>query len=347
MQLAWKERFAIHYQELDEQHRGFFDLLNELLARLGVPEARVDLTPAFQRLTNYALNHFAREEFYMARSGFPGLAGHRQAHARFVHQLLDFNRRFHPRDPLLLQELVEFLRTWLIEHIIGLDFEFAPHLRRYGETAPVRALVFDYGNVLASFDVGLFLDKVAAGADRTRAEIERALYVEPGLALAYERGELSSDRFYEQATALGGIKLDRAGFRRAYCDIFTPLPGMLALLERLKKRFRLGLLSNTGPWHAEHQIRASEAFPLFDAVTFSFETGTAKPDRRMFLDILGKLDLMAEQCVFIDDLPAHVAAAGALRFRALRFTSPEALIADLARWGVLTGAEAGIDSIPT
>ncbi|HNX97644.1 MAG TPA: HAD family phosphatase, partial [Candidatus Aminicenantes bacterium] len=61
---------------------------------------------------------------------------------------------------------------------------------------------------------------------------------------------------------------------------------MLALLERLKKRFRLGLLSNTGPWHAEHQIRASEAFPLFDAVTFSFETGTAKPDRRMFLDIL-------------------------------------------------------------
>jgi len=347
MQLAWKERFAIHYQELDEQHRGFFDLLNELLARLGVPGSRVDLTPAFQRLTSYALNHFAREEFYMAHSGFAGLAGHRQAHARFVYQLLEFNRRFRPSDPLLLNELVEFLRTWLIEHIIGLDFEFAPHLRRYGETAPVMALVFDYGNVLASFDVGLFLEKVATGAGKTLAEIERILYVEPGLAMTYERGELTSDRFYEQAVALGEIKLDRAEFQRAYCDIFTPLPGMVALLERLKKRFRLGLLSNTGPWHAEHQIRASDAFPLFDAVTFSFEAGTAKPDRRMFLDILGKLDLMAEQCVFIDDLPGHVAAAGALRFRALRFTTREALIADLARWGVLTGTEAGLDSIPT
>jgi len=227
---------------------------------------------------------------------------------------------------------------------------FAIHYQefdRYGEDAPVLALVFDYGKVLASFDVKLFLEKVAAGAGKTLAEIEKILYVEPGLAMAYERGELSSSQFYEQTVTLGGIKLDRADFQRAYCDIFTPLPGMVELLARLKRRFRLGLLSNTGPWHAEYQIRASAAFPLFDAVTFSFEVGAAKPDRRMFFDLLGKLGLMAEQCVFIDDLPGHVAAAGALRFRALRFTSREALIADLARWGVWSGTEDDVDSIAT
>ncbi len=334
MKIAWKERFALHYQELDDQHRGLLDLLNRLLELLARQSSGQDLTPVFQELARYALEHFAREEFYMGRSGFPGLADHRRLHAQFVRRLLDFNHRYRPDDPLLLEELVEFLRSWLVDHITGSDFEFAPHLQRFASVAKVEALVFDFGNVLASFDTHLFVDKIAAGAARSAEEIQRLLYHPTGLSPAYERGELGSSEFFAQAAEAGGIQLSLDEFRDAYCGIFAPVPAMPDLLARLKKRFRLGLISNTSPWHAEHVIGTHESFSLFDAVTFSFQVGVGKPDRRIFFDLLGKLDLMAEQCIYIDDLPEFVAAAGESRFRALRFTSCEKLEADLRRLGL-------------
>jgi putative hydrolase of the HAD superfamily len=71
---------------------------------------------------------------------------------------------------------------------------------------------------------------------------------------------------------------------------------------------RTGLLSNSwGGGYPRH------LFPeLFDTVVISSEVGMRKPEERIFRLTVGRLGLQPAECVFIDDIPANVAAAEAV-----------------------------------
>lgn len=201
-------------------------------------------------------------------------------------------------------------------------------------TGAIRAVIFDCGNVLCRFDNGRFLEGLAELCGRRIEGLEAALYGASGLSEAYESGRIGSRAFLEGVSALCGTNLPEAAFIRAFTDIFTPLPGTFDLVRRLKPRYRLGMLSNTSPWHVEHAIRHFEVFPLFDTVTLSYEVGRAKPDPRIFEDALLKLGLEAGACVYIDDIPAFAQAATSLGLHGLTFITPEALAADLEGLGL-------------
>ena len=76
-------------------------------------------------------------------------------------------------------------------------------------------------------------------------------------------------------------------------------------------------------------------FNLFDDIIVSGEVGTMKPDREIFEVTLRKLDLRAEECLFIDDHQPNVDAAAALGFRTIHFQSPQQLEQELRALRVL------------
>jgi putative hydrolase of the HAD superfamily len=128
--------------------------------------------------------------------------------------------------------------------------------------------------------------------------------------------------------------IDRDRFRRAYCDIFTPITGTHRVIRALKPRYRLGLVSNTSEWHFEYGIRPVEVFPLFDTVTLSYEVGAMKPDAAVYHDALSKLRLPAAACVYVDDVQINVNAAANLGMRAFRYIDHPTLLRDLASAGI-------------
>ena len=95
------------------------------------------------------------------------------------------------------------------------------------------------------------------------------------------------------------------------------------------------LLSNTSPWHYQHAIQTTPVFPVFENVTLSYEVGASKPDPRLFEDALAKLDLMAEECIYIDDVPAFAQAATEHLLHGITYTTPLALITELRRLKVV------------
>jgi putative hydrolase of the HAD superfamily len=109
----------------------------------------------------------------------------------------------------------------------------------------------------------------------------------------------------------------------------------LELIGKLKPRYKLGLLSNTSEWHFQHAIKTVDVFPLFDAVTLSFEVKAMKPADKIYQDILTKLALPPEECIYIDDIPENIEAATRQGMHAIRYTSHDQLIIDLHRAGVL------------
>ena len=127
------------------------------------------------------------------------------------------------------------------------------------------------------------------------------------------------------------MDLSEEALIQVYTDICTPNPALFDLLQRIKRHHKVGLIANTSPWHFEHVIAKMVVFPLFDSVTLSCEVGASKPDPRLFEDALHKLDLMAEECVYIDDKPAFAQAATEHLLHGITYTTPVVLMTELRR----------------
>jgi putative hydrolase of the HAD superfamily len=198
---------------------------------------------------------------------------------------------------------------------------------------PIRGVIFDFGNVIYRFDNLRILAGLAPLCGRSVGELSLLLRTST-VADDYEAGRLDSSEFLGEVSRLCGFPFEETTFIRAFTDIFTPIESTLELVQKLAPRYRLGLISNTNPWHFEHAIRTCEVFPRFVAVTLSFELKALKPDRRLFEDSLRKLGLPAEACVFIDDRPEFAEAATRLGMHGLTYTDGESLIGALAALGV-------------
>ena len=115
-----------------------------------------------------------------------------------------------------------------------------------------------------------------------------------------------------------------------------PIAGTVEILAALRERgVPLYALSN---WWAETFPIARARFDFlgwFDGIVISGELGVAKPDPRIFAHVLETYGLRADATVFIDDLPANIAAADAAGMRPILFTDPDALRAALRELDLL------------
>lgn len=197
----------------------------------------------------------------------------------------------------------------------------------------IRGVLFDFGNVICAFDHHRFLATLAPLCGQSPEALAERM-AGSDLPRAYESGEITSRAFLAGVSERCGFDFPEGPFVRAFTNIFTPIPSTFELIGRLKSRYRLGLVSNTNPWHAEHGIRTTSVFPLFDAVALSHEVRAMKPDPRIFQAALAQIGLPPEACVFIDDIPAFADAASELGIHGLTYTGPQALRDDLARLDV-------------
>jgi HAD superfamily hydrolase (TIGR01549 family) len=327
--IQWKDRYNIGYKEIDAQHKGLLAVLNELIDMVGERRDPQLVTSIFQRLCQYVHTHFSTEERYMRACGYPRLEEHEALHRWFVEKLLELNHTYDPADPQLLDEALEFVKNWYLDHIIKIDTDYAPFLKRFQMNAPVKAILFDFGNVVCSFDNDRFLEGLSSLCGKPADVLKTRIYLQSTLPKDYEAGKIDSRAFLAGLSDLCEQELLEADFIRVYTEIFTPIDTTFDLIRKLKPGYRIGLISNTSPWHFEHAIRTVEIFPLFDSVTLSFEVGASKPDPRLFEDALSKLGLMAEECVYIDDQRPYASAATEQLMRGITYTTPVALMSQL------------------
>ncbi len=198
----------------------------------------------------------------------------------------------------------------------------------------IAAFLFDFGNVICSFDPRLFLLQAQPYSSLSSEELLSALKGSVGIMRDYETGLITSEDFYARICSACRLSVSRNDFIEAYTRIFTPIPSTFQLIRELKRHYKLGLLSNTNEWHFEYGIKPVEVFPLFDTVTLSYEVKSMKPAPEIYFDALGKLGVQAGQCVYIDDLEENVVAARELGMQAFHFRSGDQLREELMRMGV-------------
>jgi putative hydrolase of the HAD superfamily len=73
---------------------------------------------------------------------------------------------------------------------------------------------------------------------------------------------------------------------------------------------------------------------LFDSKLYSFEIEACKPDKKVFLEILKRLNEKPEHCIFVDDSQINIDGAKKLGINTILFKNSEQLKKDLALFSI-------------
>ncbi len=118
-------------------------------------------------------------------------------------------------------------------------------------------------------------------------------------------------------------------------DNYRLFDASIETLQAVHGKYKLGIISDTWP-SIVPLLEYLDILKYFDCITFSFELGTFKPDRRMYEDALSKMGLPPESTVFIDDSArnlegAKVAGINPVLIRAMPGIEPVEGILDIEK----------------
>lgn len=195
----------------------------------------------------------------------------------------------------------------------------------------IKAVIFDMGNVIRKFDGNIFLKEISNYSDKSFDEIKYLIYEKSDLPSKYETGMITTDKFIEGILKICSLKMEKNDFKEAYVNIFTTLPSTINLIKKLKTNYKLGLLSNTSEIHFDYAIKTIEVIGLFDAISLSFQLHSLKPDKIIFTDMLKKLKLKPQECVYIDDIKEYSDKATELGMHGINYVGYENLIKELKK----------------
>lgn len=188
-------------------------------------------------------------------------------------------------------------------------------------TPTIEFVYFDLGNILLTFDPVKACRGLAALLATTPIEARKALY-DSGLETRYEHGKVSSHGFAEELRRTFGRPESThpdSAILESVSDIFTPIDSMRGILQSVRASGRrVGLLSNTCEAHWEWIGRQQYSVMdfSFDATILSFEVGTMKPERQIYLTAEEAAKTPVEQILFLDDRQENVDAAVAFGWNA-------------------------------
>lgn len=184
----------------------------------------------------------------------------------------------------------------------------------------IRNLLFDLGGVVSDIErarcVAAYTELGMTVADRLLGE-----YVQAGPFLKVEDGSMTVPEFRAALRPYLRPDVTDSQIDDAFCAFIIGIPlHRLRSLERLHKRYRIYMLSNTNPimWDSVHRdnftIDGHDRDYYFDGCVTSFEAGCVKPDPRIFRLALSRFGIAAEETLFFDDGKGNIDAAAALGF---------------------------------
>ena len=194
----------------------------------------------------------------------------------------------------------------------------------------MRAILFDFGGVVVHWDPRRVYRRFLQ-TDRAIDDFFREVGFHRWNAEQDRGGRTWDDAVAELASRFPHRRELISAYHEFWEEsIAGPIEETVRILERLHSNgHRLVGLSN---WSAEKFRLTRERyalFNLFDDIVVSGEVGVMKPEHEIFEFTLRKLELRAEECLFIDDSKPNVDAAAAIGFQTIHFRSPQQLEQEL------------------
>jgi putative hydrolase of the HAD superfamily len=195
--------------------------------------------------------------------------------------------------------------------------------------AEIRAVLFDYGGVLAEEGFSNGLQRLAReqglNVDTITASGMQAVY-DSGFVL----GKGNEAEFWALLRQRTGLQGDDGFLRQQIFNDFVIRPWMLELVANLSSRgYTTGILSDQVDWLDKLDAR-DHFYSYFDHIYNSYYMGKGKRDPSQFTDVAADLGLPPAKILFIDDNERNVATAKSIGLQAIQYVDRQSFVKLLA-----------------
>ena len=199
-----------------------------------------------------------------------------------------------------------------------------------------RAVIFDVGNVLFSWDPRFLYERLIEDDQALDAFLKDVVTKE--WHFQHDAGR----PFAETSAELAALYPHHAALIAAWGPRFNEsvgpaIPGMAAIVEALDAaHVPLFAITNfSGEFWREWVPNHRELFDRFRDIVVSGDEKLVKPDPAIYRLALDRFGLEAREAVFVDDNAANIDAAAAMGIHAVLFTDAAAFRAELVQLGLL------------
>ena len=158
-----------------------------------------------------------------------------------------------------------------------------------------------YRNILACFGVTASLDEIVRAQNATQSEFDTATYDENQRKEFWTNYNVSLlDKLgIDQNTIFLATQIDKLWWEYSQLQIYPDVEHTLSQLRA--KGLKLGLVSNGFKQDLDHVLRELRLEKWFDVVVCIDSCSCAKPDKKIFLYALNKLEVKPSEAIFIGD----------------------------------------------
>ena len=207
----------------------------------------------------------------------------------------------------------------------------------------MKAIVFDFGRVIADFDHMKTCNGLSSFSDLSPKEIHQKIF-KSDLEKDFDQGKISPFNFYQKVKQVikASDKLTFVLLQEIWGDIFIENPGIETIIKKIEPGIKILLLSNTNQihWRYISQIKVIKShFAQEKNLVLSFQIGCRKPDLRIFQEAILRCGNNPTDIIYVDDIPEYVAVFEKLEGHGIIYncrTNPiEKLQKGLSKFGVL------------
>jgi hemerythrin len=130
--VQWNDSLSVGISSIDQQHQKLIALMNQLHDAMKNGKGKEALSYIIEEFSNYTKYHFQTEEQLFRKYQYPGESSHTNAHEAFVEKVHQFQKDFESGKVLLSMELLQFLKTWITEHIQKVDKQYMQFFKEKG-----------------------------------------------------------------------------------------------------------------------------------------------------------------------------------------------------------------------
>lgn len=190
----------------------------------------------------------------------------------------------------------------------------------------IKALIFDFAGVIGSEGYSIWVkEKKAQGIESTGTYFH-------DISNRLDRGDITREEFTQDLAKKVGTDSSKI-----WGEMFKKIKindELLSYIERLKKNYKIGLLTNYNHLWMNELFSIYKLEKYFDSKVISSLHNVIKPEKEIYQISLDLLKIKPEEALFFDDRPRNIEGGKDVGIKSFLFTTNGKFIEDLKRCSI-------------
>jgi putative hydrolase of the HAD superfamily len=189
----------------------------------------------------------------------------------------------------------------------------------------VKVIFFDSVNVLIEGGFASGIESYEKANSMKKSSLYEAMHDFPYWK-EFTLGNITEENYFSQVARHLDGELDLKQLKKAILDNFIPNVELIEYIKKLKRKYKVGIISNSPKEWFEYFYRKFDWDAIFDVIAVSGYVHIRKPDREIFKHALGLANVSGSEAIYIDDRPERTEGAESLGMKIIIYREVAELI---------------------